>query len=149
MSMGEPLLNLKGLIPALHKLYAKYPKAALLISTSAPKLTDEAWESLIEVSQQIPTIGLQFSIHESTDEARNNLIPFKNKFNLEEISIRGHDWHLATGRKPFFNYCAHDKNETNEDADRIRALFDPKVWCATVSVICERSDGLPATNQPK
>lgn len=38
MSMGEPLLNLKGLIPALRSLYARYPKAALLISTSAPKL---------------------------------------------------------------------------------------------------------------
>ena len=66
---------------------------------------------------------------------------------IRTIALRGEDWASATGRKPFFNYCAHDKNETDEDANRIRALFDPNIWCATVSVVCERSEGMPATNQ--
>jgi 23S rRNA (adenine2503-C2)-methyltransferase len=38
MSMGEPLLNLKELDPALRALALMYPKAALLISTSAPRV---------------------------------------------------------------------------------------------------------------
>jgi 23S rRNA (adenine2503-C2)-methyltransferase len=147
MSMGEPLLNLKNLIPALHRLHALYPKAALLISTSAPKLTDRQWDDLVQACQDIPTIGLQFSVHESTDAARDMLIPFKAKMDLRTIAAAGESWHALTGRKPFFNYCAHDGNETAEDADRIRALFDPDVFCATVSVVCERSEGLPATNQ--
>lgn len=147
MSMGEPLLNLKALVPAMVELYRKYPKAALLISTSAPRLTDFQWDYLVDACRSIPTIGLQFSVHESTDEARNKLIPFKAKMNLETIASAGESWHALTGRKPFFNYCAHDGNETDADADRIRALFDPQVFCATVSVVCERSEGLPATNQ--
>jgi len=65
MSMGEPLLNLKKLIPALRELHNKYPNAALLISTSGP---DVDYAPLMEISKEIPTIGLQFSIHESTDE---------------------------------------------------------------------------------
>jgi 23S rRNA (adenine2503-C2)-methyltransferase len=143
MSMGEPLLNLKGLVPALLELYALYPKAALLISTSGPWID---YEDVRAISQRIPTIGLQFSIHESTDEARDRLIPFKAKLKLAEIAHQGFLWHQATGRKPFFNYCAHDGNESDADADRIAKLFDPRIWCATVSVVCERSEGLPATN---
>jgi 23S rRNA (adenine2503-C2)-methyltransferase len=144
MSMGEPLLNLSGMIPALERLYTLYPKAALLISTSAPRVD---YEDVIRISQAIPTIGLQFSVHESTDEARDLLIPFKAKLNLGEIMRAGEQWHARVGRKPFFNYCAHDSNETDEDADRIYKLFDPRVWCATVSVICERDEGLPKTNE--
>ena len=147
MSMGEPLLNLKGLIPALRTLYARYPKAALLISTSAPKLSRQGWDDLCAVSKDIPTIGLQFSVHESTDAARDALIPFKAKMSLSEIAAAGEGWYDLTGRNPFFNYCAHDGNETDQDADRIARLFNPSVFCATVSVVCERSEGLPATNQ--
>lgn len=143
MSMGEPLLNLKALVPALHRLHQAYPRAALLISTSAP---DVDYQPIIEVSQQIETIGLQFSIHESTDQKRDDLIPFRKKLNLQQITERGVSWHRATGRNPFFNYCAHDHNSSTDDASRIAALFDPSIWCATVSVVCERNEGLPATN---
>ncbi|WP_024516937.1 radical SAM protein [Bradyrhizobium sp. Tv2a-2] len=147
MSMGEPLLNLKALVPALRDLYYSYPKAALLISTSAPKLTRHGLNEVLDISREIPTIGLQFSVHESTDEARDALIPFKQKMTLREIMEFGVDWHVATGRKPFFNYCAHDGNETDADANRILGWFDPAIFCATVSVVCERSEGIPATNQ--
>lgn len=143
MSMGEPLLNTKALVPALHRLHEIYPNAALLISTSAP---DVDYLPIFGASVEIPTIGLQFSVHESTDDARNTLIPFKKKLTLAQIAATGRAWHKETGRKPFFNYCAHDGNETDADADRILALFDPSVFCATVSVVCERSEGMPATN---
>ena len=140
MSMGEPLLNLKNLIPALRQLYIDYPKAALLISTIGPEAVD--MDSLLKISMEIPTIGLQFSVHESTNEARNQLIPFKAKRTLESIAQTGQLWASCTGRQPFFNYCAHDKNSSNADADRLAVLFDPKIWQATISVICER-DELP------
>lgn len=147
MSMGEPLLNLKSLVPALYRLHEKYPAAALLISTSAPMLSDHQWDSLVQACRDIPTVGLQFSVHESTDAARDALIPFKRKMDLGTIASVGESWHALTGRKPFFNYCAHDGNETDADADRIANLFNPAIFCATVSVVCERSEGLPATNQ--
>lgn len=143
MSMGEPLLNMKALDPAIRELHARYPNAALLISTSAPRVDYGPVKAL---SVEVPTVGLQFSLHESTDAARDALIPFKNKLQLGEIALEGESWHLRTDRRPFFNYCAHDGNSSDADADRLLALFDPRVWCATVSVVCERSEGLPATN---
>lgn len=143
MSMGEPLLNMKALVPALHDLHARYPAAALLISTSAPRID---YAAVRAACRAIPTAGLQFSVHESTDHARDALIPFRAKLTLSEISDEGALWFSATGRKPFFNYCAHDGNETDADADRIASQFDPSIFEATVSVVCERNEGLPATN---
>ena len=144
MSMGEPLLNRTGMLGALPALHKKYPKAALLISTIAPKI-DYQW--VIDISRQIPAIGLQFSIHKSTDEERNKLIPFINKLTLREIAEIGRKWHAATGRKPFINYCAADDNSSGEDAKRLASIFDPAIFCCTISVICERNEGLPARNQ--
>lgn len=144
MSMGEPMLNYKALEKALVELHEKYPKAALLISTSGPSVS---YDELIELSTKIRTIGLQFSVHESTDEARNQLIPFKNKLTLEQISVIGEKFFERTGRHPFFNYCAHDKNSSQEDVDRIYGLFNPAVWEATISVICERDESVAAANE--
>lgn len=148
MSMGEPLLNLKALIPALYILHEKYPLAKLLISTSGPKISENQFDQLCEASAKIPTIGLQFSVHESTDEARDALVPFKAKMNLAEMAALGYVWMSKCNdeRKPFFNYCAHDANSSDEDADRIKLLYHPRYFNATVSVICERNEGMPATN---
>ena len=143
MSMGEPLLNLKNLVPALHELARLAPEAALLISTIGPRVN---YDVVREVSQDIPTIGLQFSIHKSTDGERDELIPFRSKLSLAEIAEEGNKWWQVTGRKPFFNYCAGPDNSSELDADRLSILFNPAIWCATISVICERSEGLPATS---
>ncbi|WP_068387029.1 rRNA methyltransferase [Rhizobium sp. AC27/96] len=143
MSMGEPLLNKSGMISALQALYGKYPRAALLISTIGPDI-DYDWVE--GISREIPTIGLQFSVHRSTDEERDELIPFKKKLSISLIARRGESWHATTGRKPFFNYCAGDDNSSDADAERLLNHFNPSVWNATVSVICERNEGMPARN---
>jgi 23S rRNA (adenine2503-C2)-methyltransferase len=144
MSMGEPLLNLKALHQSCRRLELHYPHAALLVSTSAPRIDYEAVRAM---SLDVQTIGLQFSIHESTDEARDKLIPFAAKLSLAEIAVEGTKWHHATGRAPFFNYCVHAGNDSSDDADRLAELFDPKIWNATISVICERDEHVAAANE--
>jgi 23S rRNA (adenine2503-C2)-methyltransferase len=101
---------------------------------------------LTECSIEIPQIGLQFSVHESTDEARKRLIPSRT-MKLEEISSIGNTWWRKTGRKPFFNYCVHPNNNTQEDVNRLRDLFHPQIWEATLSVICERDEHIAAANE--
>lgn len=138
MSMGEPLLNIDELVPALLYFQQFYPRTALLISSSGPRTS--AWVEFMHIAKQIPQLGLQFSVHESTDEARDKLIPMKAKLNLEEIAEKGREFHAVTGRRPFFNYCVHPGNATDEDIARLTALFDPTIWCATLSVICEKDE---------
>lgn len=143
MSMGEPMLNYRHLESAIRQLHALYPNAALLISTSGPKVD---YKPLRSLSSEISKVGLQFSVHESTDAARDILVPFKAKLTLREIAHEGEEWYRATGRQPFFNYCAVERNSTQEDADRLAALLDPAVWQATVSVVCESTESVAAAN---
>lgn len=144
MSMGEPLLNLKEVVPAIRQLNQLYSNAALLISTSAPRVN---YQPVIDISKEIDKVGLQFSVHESTDERRNALIPFKQKLSLKEIAVEGERWFNEVGRRPFFNYCAHNNNSTTEDADRVKQLFNPAIWEATISVVCERDETVTAATE--
>ena len=143
MSMGEPMLNFKNLEVACRVLHKKYPNARLLISTSGP---DVDYHPLMLLAQEIPTIGLQFSVHESTDEKRDALIPFKEKLRLEHIAKVGELFYEKTERQPFFNYCAHAENTHGMDAVRLANLFNPTIWQATISVICERDESVAAAN---
>lgn len=143
MSMGEPLLNLTNLALAIEELHRRYPRAALLISTSAPRVD---YDKVVDLSMRVPKVGLQFSVHESTDEARDRLIPFREKLTLAEIADVGEVWHAVTGRQPFFNYCVHPGNNTQTDVDRLLGLFNPAIWQATLSVICERDEHIAAAN---
>jgi 23S rRNA (adenine2503-C2)-methyltransferase len=144
MSMGEPFLNLHNVVRAIRGLHLKYPRADLLVSTSGPN-TDASL--FTEVSREIPKVGLQFSVHETTDEARDKLIPFEKKLSLWQIAKRGEYWMEDVGRQPFLNYCVRPGNDTDEDADRLAALFRPDVWQATISVICERRENVAAANE--
>lgn len=143
MSMGEPLLNFQGLADAIRRLHVMFPRFSLLISTSAP---DVDYDRVQALSVEVPAVGLQFSVHESTDAARDALIPFKAKLNLESIAAMGEAWWMATGRQPFFNYCAHERNTSGDDAERLFMLFNPEIWQATISVVCERDESVAAAN---
>ena len=145
MSMGEPFTcNFIELTLAIKMLHYKYPKADLLISTSAPINMVHSLPAFIKLSQDIPKIGLQFSIHESTDEARAKLIPTKTS-TLRQIAAMGELWAAYTGRKPFFNYCVHEGNSSQVDANRLYDLFNPDVWEATLSVICEKEESMKSS----
>lgn len=144
MSMGEPFLNYKNLARAIEKLAQKYPNAQLLVSTSAPKNLFVNLSDFIELSNVYPQVGLQFSVHESTDEARSQLIP-TNTCTLRQIASAGEFWAAFTGRKPFFNYCVHPENGTLEDVLRLKKIFNPDVWETTLSVICEKDESVKSS----
>lgn len=141
MSMGEPMLNWKELKLAIIELADIYPTAQLLISTSAPTGMIYHLGELISFSMQIKRLGLQFSVHESTDEARAKLIP-TNTCTLRQIAAMGDTWAAFTGRKPFFNYCVNTDNNGADDARRLASLFNPDVWECTLSVICEKDESV-------
>lgn len=144
MSMGEPFLNYDKLHNAIHILHETYPNAQLLVSTSAPGITYKHIADFISLSKDIPLVGLQFSVHESTDESRRKLIP-TNTCTLRQIASIGEMWSAFVGRKPFFNYCVHEGNDTKKDAERLKRIFNPDVWEVTLSVICEKDESVKAS----
>lgn len=140
MSMGEPFLNYVELESAILELHHSFPNADLLVSTSAPISILNHIGDFIRLSV-IPKVGLQFSVHESLDARRGKLIP-TNTCSLRQISAIGELWASFVGRKPFYNYCVHEGNNTYEDAVRLVKLFNPNVWETTLSVICEKDESV-------
>ena len=141
MSMGEPMMNWQELKLAIIELADTYTNAQLLISTSAPWTMLNHLTELIQYSRTIKRLGLQFSVHESTDEARAKLIP-TNTCTLRQIAAMGDVWAAFTGRKPYFNYCVNTDNNGADDARRLASLFNPDVWECTLSVICEKDESV-------
>lgn len=146
MSMGEPFLNYEELEKAIRALHNIYPNAQLLVSTSAPSVLFKYMSAFIKLSIDIPAVGLQFSVHESTDDNRKRLIP-TNTCTLRQISAAGELWAAYVGRKPYYNYCVHHDgpgkgNDSYSDADRLIKLFNPKVWETTLSVICQKDESV-------
>ena len=144
MSMGEPFLNYDAVEKAIITLHDIYPNAQLLISTSGPKNLWLYMSRFIELSKKIDKVGLQFSVHESTDEVRwKNLT--ENTGTLRQLSAAGEFWAAHVGRKPFYNYCVHANNSSIEDAERLVKLFNPDVWETTLSVICEKDENVKSS----
>ena len=56
------------------------------------------------------------------------------------MSLMGELWSSVVGRKPFFNYCVHEGNNSIVDAKRLALIFNPDVWECTLSVICEKDE---------
>jgi len=144
MSMGEPMLNYFAVQSAIIELNKIYPNAQLLISTSAPQVDSDIWEQLCVLSEKIKNVGLQFSLHESTDENRKKLIPTKT-CTLKQIATIGETWAKLVGRKPFFNYCVHVGNNRQEDVDNLKKDFNSDLWEVTLSVICEKDDNVKSS----
>lgn len=141
MSMGEPMLNWKNVKNAIVELHKDYPSAELLLSTIAPH-TDADYGDLIELSKQIDNIGLQFSIHKSTDAERDILIPYKDKYNLSQIRDLGILWWKETGRHPYLNYCIDGTNNTLYDSGNLMTLFSAMVFNFTFSVVCSKDENM-------
>lgn len=141
MSMGEPLLNWDEVEKAIEMLHHLYPNAELLLSTIAPN-KPEVWKRVIDISKRIDKIGLQFSIHKSSDNERDKLIPYKNKLTLNEIRDIGTIWWKETGRHPYLNYCIDGTNDTSSDVYSLQKLFSPVIFNFTFSVVCSADENM-------
>lgn len=139
MSMGEPMLNFDEVESAIRTLHKLYPNAELLLSTIGPD-KPEAFNKLLKLSKEISKVGLQFSIHKSSDLERNILIPYKNKMSLRKIRDYGILWWKETGRKPYLNYCIDGTNNDKIDATGLMLLFSPIIFNFTFSVVCSADE---------
>lgn len=139
MSMGEPMLNWENVEKAIIELNNKYSNAQLLLSTIGVNDKD-VLNKIIDLSQRIDKVGLQFSIHKSNNEDRTKLIPYENKMTLKEIKEYGTKWFKSVGRKPYLNYCIDGTNNTENDFKNLTELFEPECFNFTFSVVCSKCE---------
>jgi 23S rRNA (adenine2503-C2)-methyltransferase len=122
MGMGEPLANFENVSQAIGILNS--PRGLNLgvrqITLSTAGLTPQI--------RQLPGTNLQFelaiSLHASTDEVRDRLVPLNRKYPLSELMAACKEYFEKTGRRPFFEYALFaGVNDSLRDAENLVHLL--------------------------
>ncbi|MDA7503686.1 23S rRNA (adenine(2503)-C(2))-methyltransferase RlmN [bacterium] len=102
MGMGEPLANLKNLIPALLTLNEKggMGLGARRITVSTVGLP----EKIKELSEMNIPFNLAVSLHAPNDDLRNEIVPVNKNIQLERIMQAADDYFDKTGRRITYEY---------------------------------------------
>ena len=123
MGMGEPLHNYDATMKAIRILADKQglalPPKRVTLSTVGilPELEKLAAEELMP--------NLAISLHATTNEMRDRLVPINRKFTLEDLIEACRRFPLAKRRRITFEYVMLDQiNDTPEDARRLVRLLN-------------------------
>ena len=102
MGIGEPLANLKSLIPALDTLNEKggLGLGSRRITISTVGLP----EKIRELAQLGKQYNLAISLHAPNDELRNRLVPVNDKIGVDAILEAADDFFTMTGRRVTYEY---------------------------------------------
>ena len=122
MGIGEPLDNFDNVVRFLELvnhpegLNIGYRHISLSTSGIVPKI-----RALADLAYPIT---LSVSLHASTDEARSEIMPINNKWNISELLSACADYYRKTGRRISFEYTLiSGKNDSEADAKRLAALL--------------------------
>ncbi len=102
MGIGEPLANLKNLLPAMETLNEKggLGLGARRITISTVGLPDK----IGELARYGKPFNLAVSLHAPDDELRNRLVPINEKTGVQAILEAADDYFRETGRRVTFEY---------------------------------------------
>jgi 23S rRNA (adenine2503-C2)-methyltransferase len=118
MGMGEPLLNLPAVVEAVRTLI--HPRAFALAPRRITVSTAGLVPRIPALLEAVP-VNLAVSLHATTDEVRDRLVPLNRRFPLERLfaTLRGLP-QLSRRRPVFFEYTLIEGvNDSPEDARRL------------------------------
>jgi 23S rRNA (adenine2503-C2)-methyltransferase len=119
MGMGEPLLNYKNVLLAIDKItdpdgLAMSPRRITLSTSGIPKMIKKMADDKVK-------FDLALSLHSARQEVREKIMPFANKFPLNDLSKSLAYWYQYTKKQITFEYVIWEGiNDKKED---IQALI--------------------------
>ena len=126
--MGEPAFNPNVLsiledFPTLYNYRYFLPS----LSTIAPASTGCFFDKLLEIKHKLyaDTFQLQFSIHSTDIEQRDQLIPVK-KWSFEQIGKYSKEFYQLGGKKITLNFAVSQQNII--EPEKILDYFDPAIF---------------------
>jgi 23S rRNA (adenine2503-C2)-methyltransferase len=122
MGMGEPLLNLDAVIEAVRILV--HPKAMAMAPRRVTVSTVGVIPGIRPLLESAP-VNLAVSLHATTDELRDRLVPLNRRFPLAKLLGTLRDLDCVGPRRPvFFEYTLiAGVNDGLDDARRLVALL--------------------------
>jgi len=123
MGIGEPLANLKALLPAMETLNEKggLGLGARRITISTVGLPDK----IRELARRGKPYNLAVSLHAPDDELRNRLVPVNDRIGINAILQATDDYFRETGRRVTFEYVLlGGLNDGVEHARQLASLLE-------------------------
>ncbi len=110
--MGEPALN-DAVLDVLEEFHSRYDAKGFLpsFSTVAPLGRVQFFDRLLEIKQRIykSNFQMQFSIHSTDEDLRNQLIPIK-KMSFEQIAEYSDRFYQAGDKKITLNFALSENS---------------------------------------
>ncbi len=118
MGMGEPLLNYKNVVKAIKKMKMvgglNFSGKKITISTSGiPKV-------IRQIAEENLNCNLAVSLHSAIQKTRQIIMPFSEKFPLEDLIESLKYWYRFTKKKILYEYIIFDG--INDNIEHINAL---------------------------
>jgi len=122
MGMGEPLHNLKALLPALEiclddsALNFSHRRVTVSTVGLVPKMA--------ELAAALP-VNLAVSVNATLEAQRQTIMPITRKYSLERLMEECRAFPLPSGKRITFEYVMFDGiNDSLEDAQRLEKLIE-------------------------
>ena len=135
MGMGEPLANLKNLLPALDLLHEGSATVGLGISARRITISTVGLpDKMRELSRHRHPYHLAVSLHAPEDELRNRIVPVNKNIGIEAIMQAADEYFDVTGRRVTYEYVLlAGINDSRAQAVQLGKLL--KRRCAHVNLI--------------
>jgi 23S rRNA (adenine2503-C2)-methyltransferase len=123
MGMGEPLLNSGSVLKAISvfsddQAFSVSPRR---ITVSTAGLADE----IARFAAAAPAVGLAISLHATSNELRDRVMPINRKHPLEELIAAARKLPIPKRRRITFEYVLlGGDNDSPDDARRLASLLD-------------------------
>lgn len=121
MGMGEPLLNYKNVLQAVHHItsedgLAMSPRRITLSTAGIAKLIKQLGDDEVR-------FNLALSLHAANDEKRSKIMPINDSNTLEALAESLQYFYEKTGTRVTYEYCIFkDFNDEIEDAKELLAF---------------------------
>jgi len=119
MGSGEPLDNFDNVMKFLELATAEFGISQRNISLSTSGIVPK-----IEELGKRFAVTLTISLHATTDEIREGIMPVNKKYKIGELISAAREYFELTGRRVIFEYAMIDGvNDSDEDAVRLATLL--------------------------
>lgn len=105
MGMGEPLINYKNVVAALHRLVDPAPEGFGLSARAVTVSTVGLVPLIDKLAGEGLPVTLAVSLHAPDDELRDALIPVNSKWKVGELLDAAYRYFRSTGRRVSIEYA--------------------------------------------
>src|SRR5204862_7537184 len=121
MGMGEPLANYQPMMEAIRILHD--PLGIHLGARRVTVSTSGIVPGIRRLAEEGLPLGLAVSLHATTDELRDRLVPLNRRWPLGELLPAARDYGRRTGRRVTLEYTLiGGVNDGREDARRLAGI---------------------------